>query len=90
VRGPQELEGPIAAGRRVGWVTLLYRGRKVQTLGLVTARAVPGSTVIQRVTHALGPALTALALVVVVLAAVLTGIWLRGSLARRPRPVSSR
>jgi serine-type D-Ala-D-Ala carboxypeptidase (penicillin-binding protein 5/6) len=90
VRGRQELEGPIAAGRRVGWVTLLYRGRKVQTLGLITARAVPGSTVIQRVTHALGPPLTALALVLVVVAAVLAGMWLRGSLARRPRPVSSR
>jgi len=87
---PKELEGPIAAGRRVGSVTVLYLGRKVQTLGLVTARAVPGSTVIQRVTHTLGPALTALALVVVVVGAVLAGIWLRGSLARRPRPVSSR
>jgi len=90
VHAPDELKGPIPAGRRVGSVSVLYLGHEVATLGLVPARAVPGSTVIQRVTHTLGPPLTALALVVVVLAAVLAGIWLRASLARRPRTVSSR
>jgi D-alanyl-D-alanine carboxypeptidase (penicillin-binding protein 5/6) len=90
VLAPDELKGPIPAGRRVGSVSVLYLRHEVATLGLVTARAVPGSTVIQRVTHTLGPPLTALALVVVVLAAVLAGIWLRASLARRPRTASSR
>jgi D-alanyl-D-alanine carboxypeptidase (penicillin-binding protein 5/6) len=90
VRAPKELEGPIPAGRRVGSVDVLYLGHKVQTLGLVTTRAVPGSTLVQRVTHALGPPLTALALLLVVLGAVLAGLWLRASIARRPRTVSSR
>jgi hypothetical protein len=51
---------------------------------------VPGSTLIQRVTHKLGPPLTALALLAVVLGAVLVGLGLRATLARRPRTVSSR
>jgi serine-type D-Ala-D-Ala carboxypeptidase (penicillin-binding protein 5/6) len=90
VHAPDELKGPIPAGRRVGSVSVLYLGHEVATRRLVTARAVPDTTVIQRVTHTLGPPLTALALVVVVLGAVLAGLWLRASLARRPRTVSSR
>ena len=90
VHAPKELEGPIPAGRRVGSVDVLYLGHKVKTLGLVTARAVPGSTLVQRVTHVLGPPLTALALLVVVLGGVLAGLRLRASFARRPRTISSR
>lgn len=90
VRIPDELEGPIAAGRRVGSVDVLYVGRKVRTLGLVTTRAVPGSSFVGRVTNSLGPVLTALALVVVVLGGVLAGIRLRSIFARRPGAVSSR
>jgi len=90
VHTPTQLEGPIPAGRRVGSVDVLYLGRKVNTLALVTTRTVPGSTLVQRVTHALGPSLTALALVLVVVGGVLVGVWLRASLARRPRAVSSR
>jgi D-alanyl-D-alanine carboxypeptidase (penicillin-binding protein 5/6) len=86
---PDQLEGPIAAGRRVGSVDVLYLGRKVKTLGLVTTRAVPGSTFVARLTDALGPALTALALVLLVLGGVLAGLMLRSVLRRNQRPVSS-
>ncbi|MFL5840202.1 MAG: D-alanyl-D-alanine carboxypeptidase family protein [Thermoleophilaceae bacterium] len=87
---PDELEGPIAAGRRVGSVDVLYLGRKVKTLGLVTTRAVPGSSFVGRLTDALGPALTALALALLVLGGVLAGLKLRSVLGRSQRTVSSR
>jgi D-alanyl-D-alanine carboxypeptidase (penicillin-binding protein 5/6) len=87
---PAELEGPIAAGRHVGSVDVLYVGRRVETLGLVTTRAVPGSTFVGRLTEALGPLLTALALAVLVGGGVLAGFRLRSVFARRRRTVSSR
>jgi D-alanyl-D-alanine carboxypeptidase (penicillin-binding protein 5/6) len=90
VHAPKQLEGPIAAGRRVGSVDVLYLGRRVKTLGLVTARAVPGSTIFARVMHPLGPLLTSLALMLVVLGGVLAGLRLRTVLGRGQRTVSSR
>jgi D-alanyl-D-alanine carboxypeptidase (penicillin-binding protein 5/6) len=87
---PAELEGPIAAGRHVGSIDVLYVGRRVETLGLVTTRAVPGSTFVGRLTEALGPLLTALALAVLVGGGVLAGFRLRSVFARRRRTVSSR
>jgi hypothetical protein len=62
----------------------------VKTLGLVTTREVPGSTLVSRVTQTLGPPLTALALLLVVLGGVLAGLRLRASFGRRPRTISSR
>jgi D-alanyl-D-alanine carboxypeptidase (penicillin-binding protein 5/6) len=90
LRVPSELEGPIAAGRRVGSVDVMYVGRRVKTLGLVTTRAVPGSTFVGRLTEALGPPLSALALIVLVLGGVLAGLKLRAVFGRRQRTVSSR
>ena len=87
---PKELEGPIEAGGRVGSVDVLYLGHRVKTLGLVTTRAVPGVSITQRFTDALGPPLTALALIVVVLGGVLAGLRLRAHFARRPKTASSR
>jgi D-alanyl-D-alanine carboxypeptidase (penicillin-binding protein 5/6) len=90
VHAPKELEGPIAAGRRVGSVDVLYLGHRVKTLGLVTTRDVPEAGLWRRITDALGPLLTALALIVVVLGGVLAGLKLRASFPRRPRTVSQR
>jgi D-alanyl-D-alanine carboxypeptidase (penicillin-binding protein 5/6) len=90
VHAPAELEGPLPAGRRVGSVDVLYLGRTVRTLGLVTRRTVPGSSVLTRVSDALGPPLTALALIMVVLGGVLIGLRLRAVFQRGERPVSSR
>jgi serine-type D-Ala-D-Ala carboxypeptidase (penicillin-binding protein 5/6) len=88
VHVPKELEGPIAAGRRVGSVDILYLGRRVKTLGLVTTRAVPGANIWQQMTSVLGPLLTALALLVVVVGGVLAGLRLR-AVVRRPKTLSS-
>jgi D-alanyl-D-alanine carboxypeptidase (penicillin-binding protein 5/6) len=90
VRAPKELEGPIPAGRRVGSVDVLYLGHKVKTLGLVTTRAVPEAGLVKRVTDDLGPPLSALALLLVVLGGVLAGLRLRASYTRRPKAVSQR
>jgi D-alanyl-D-alanine carboxypeptidase (penicillin-binding protein 5/6) len=90
VHAPSQLEGPIAAGRRVGSVDVLYLGRRVKTLGLVTAGAVPGSTLFARIMDPLGPVLTSLALLLVVLGGVLAGLRLRTVLGRGQRTVSSR
>jgi D-alanyl-D-alanine carboxypeptidase (penicillin-binding protein 5/6) len=90
IDAPAELDGPIPAGRRVGWVHVVYLGRTVRTLGLVTVKPVPGAGLITRITDALGPPLTAVALIVVVLGGVLTGVKLRSVLTRRQRAVSPR
>ena len=90
VHAPKQLEGPIAAGRRVGSVEVLYLGRRVKTLGLVTTRAVPGANIWQRISSGPGPLLTALALLLVVVGGVLAGLRLKAVFARRPKTVSSR
>jgi D-alanyl-D-alanine carboxypeptidase (penicillin-binding protein 5/6) len=90
VRAPQQLEGPIPAGRRVGSVDVRYAGHTVRTLGLVTTRAVPATSLVKRVTDSLGPLLTALALLLVVLGGVLAALRLRTFFTRRPKTVSSR
>jgi D-alanyl-D-alanine carboxypeptidase (penicillin-binding protein 5/6) len=86
---PAEIEGPLPAGRRVGSVDVLYVGRRIATLGLVTTRDAPATSVVSRVTHALGPVLTALALLLVVLGGVLAGLRVRAVFTRRPGTVSS-
>jgi serine-type D-Ala-D-Ala carboxypeptidase (penicillin-binding protein 5/6) len=87
---PKELEGPIAAGTRVGSVDVVYLGRKVKTLGLVTVRAVPGTSFVTRLTDAVGPWPTALALILVVVGGLLAGLKLRAVLTRGQGAVSSR
>jgi D-alanyl-D-alanine carboxypeptidase (penicillin-binding protein 5/6) len=90
VEAPTELAGPLPAGRRVGRVEVLFLGRPVRTLGLVTAREVPATSLVQEVTSSLGPPLTALALIVVVLGGVLLGLRLRAALARGQRTATPR
>jgi serine-type D-Ala-D-Ala carboxypeptidase (penicillin-binding protein 5/6) len=90
VHAPEELEGPIATGTRVGSVDVLYLGQKVKTLGLVTTREVPAAGLVKQVTDDLGRPLTALALLVLVLGGVLAGFTLRALFGRRPKTVSSR
>jgi D-alanyl-D-alanine carboxypeptidase (penicillin-binding protein 5/6) len=87
---PAELEGPLPAGRRVGSVDVRFAGHTVKELGLFTTRPVPATSVITRITHSLGPYLTALALALLVLGGVLAGLRLRAFLTRRPRTVSQR
>ena len=61
VRAPKEVEGPLAAGERVGSVTVLVDGRPVRRVALVTARDVPGAGTMRVLLSALGVPLTLLA-----------------------------
>ena len=77
VRAPEELEGPIPAGRRVGSVTVLVDGSPVRRIPLVTATDVPGAGTLRVLTSIVGVPLTLLAALAILLAAVLVAIRIR-------------
>jgi D-alanyl-D-alanine carboxypeptidase (penicillin-binding protein 5/6) len=66
VHAPSTLEGPIPAGRPVGSVSLVYRGRVVRTVPLVTAAKVPAASFPRKVVATLGAPFAALAFLVLV------------------------
>jgi D-alanyl-D-alanine carboxypeptidase (penicillin-binding protein 5/6) len=76
VQAPGTLDGPIPAGRRVGTVSLVYRGKVVRRAPLVTARAVPAAGFPRRIVATLGVPLTAVAFLVL-LAACLGALRVR-------------
>lgn len=82
---PEELEGPLPEGARVGSVALVYRGRTVRTAPLVTAAAVPEAGTVRRVTGTLGVPLTSLLVIVTVLAGMLVALRIRAVRRRRAR-----
>jgi D-alanyl-D-alanine carboxypeptidase (penicillin-binding protein 5/6) len=57
VGAPERLEGPLPAGARAGTVELRWRGRVVERVPLVTARAVPAPSLASRAGDAAGRAL---------------------------------
>ena len=66
VQAPSKVSGPIPAGRRLGSVALVYRGRVVRRVALVTATSVPAASLPRKVIATLGAPLAALALVALV------------------------
>lgn len=90
VTAPNELEGPIPAGRRVGTVEVLFLGKPVRKLGLVTGAEVPATGIVTRVTDRLGPALTALALILVAIGGLLAVLRLRAVMSRGQRTAAER
>jgi serine-type D-Ala-D-Ala carboxypeptidase (penicillin-binding protein 5/6) len=70
-RAPDELEGPLPAGERVGSVTVILDGRPVRRVGLVTASEVPGAGILRVLISVLGVPLTSLIVVAILSAAVL-------------------
>ena len=71
VDAPDELEGPLDAGERVGWVDVRRGGRTVRRVPLVTLAEVEGASFTRKVVRSGGWALTAVALLGIVLAAML-------------------
>jgi D-alanyl-D-alanine carboxypeptidase (penicillin-binding protein 5/6) len=71
VRAPDELKGPLAAGARVGTVTVLLDGRPVRRVALVTAEEVPGAGTFRVLLSWLGVPLTLLLAVAILVAVVL-------------------
>jgi serine-type D-Ala-D-Ala carboxypeptidase (penicillin-binding protein 5/6) len=61
VRAPEELEGPIARGERVGAVEVVYRDRVVRRVPLVTAMPVPEAGMWDKLSASLGESGLALA-----------------------------
>jgi D-alanyl-D-alanine carboxypeptidase (penicillin-binding protein 5/6) len=77
LRAPEELEGPLRAGERVGTVSVVVDGRTVRRVALVTAADVPGAGTLRVVISALGVPLTLLACIGILLAAGLAALRLR-------------
>ena len=75
---PSEIEGPMAAGTRVGTILVHQRGKVVDRVALVTAKAVSAPTLGQRVGDYLGRSSTRAVLVVLALCSLcLAFAWRR-------------
>jgi D-alanyl-D-alanine carboxypeptidase (penicillin-binding protein 5/6) len=85
VNAPEELEGPLPAGRRVGSVTVLVDGEPVRRVALVTATDVPGAGTLRVLVSELGVPLTILIALAILLAAVLVILRLRIRMIRIAR-----
>jgi serine-type D-Ala-D-Ala carboxypeptidase (penicillin-binding protein 5/6) len=77
VNAPDELEGPLAAGERVGSVTVLVDGRPVRRVALVTAAEVPGAGPLRVLMSDLGVPLTVLIALLIVVAVILAILRVR-------------
>jgi D-alanyl-D-alanine carboxypeptidase (penicillin-binding protein 5/6) len=77
VDAPDELEGPVAKGERVGSVTVLVDGREVRRVALVTAEDVPGAGPLRVLLSVLGVPLTVLIVLTILVAAVLALLRVR-------------
>jgi serine-type D-Ala-D-Ala carboxypeptidase (penicillin-binding protein 5/6) len=71
VKAPDELEGPLEAGVRVGTVTVLLDGRPARRVALVTAEEVPEAGTLRVLLSWLGVPLTLILVVAILVAAVL-------------------
>jgi hypothetical protein len=76
-KAPEELEGPLGAGERVGSVTVVVDGRPVRRVALVTAADVPGAGTLRVVVSELGVPLIVLIAVAVLFAVILAILRLR-------------
>jgi serine-type D-Ala-D-Ala carboxypeptidase (penicillin-binding protein 5/6) len=71
VNAPEEVEGPLEAGVRVGTVTVLIDGRLARRVALVTAEEVPGAGTLRVLLSWLGVPLTLILVLAILVAAVL-------------------
>jgi hypothetical protein len=71
VKAPDEVEGPLEAGARVGTVTVLLDGRPARRVALVTAEEVPEAGTLRVLLSWLGVPLTLILVVAILVAAVL-------------------
>jgi len=77
VHAPDEVSGPLAAGERVGFVTVFVDGERVRRVPLVTATDVPKAGTLRVLVSVLGVPLTVLAAVAILLGVVLLTLRLR-------------
>jgi D-alanyl-D-alanine carboxypeptidase (penicillin-binding protein 5/6) len=79
VDAPEELDGPLAEGERVGWVEVQRRGGTVRRVGLVTLTDVEGASLVRKVVRGLGTLLIVVILLGIVLAVILAMRRRRGN-----------
>jgi serine-type D-Ala-D-Ala carboxypeptidase (penicillin-binding protein 5/6) len=77
IRAPDQLEGPVPAGARVGTVTVLVDGERARRVALVTAAEVPEVGTLRVLFSEVGLVLTLLLAAAVLLGAVLVAMRLR-------------
>ena len=77
VNAPDELKGPLAAGERVGSVTVLVDGKRVRRVALVTAADVPGAGTLRVLLSDLGVPLTVLIALALLVAAIVAMLRFR-------------
>jgi serine-type D-Ala-D-Ala carboxypeptidase (penicillin-binding protein 5/6) len=77
IRAPDEVEGPLAKGTRVGSVTVFVDGEPVRRVALVTASDVPGAGTLRVLLSVLGVPLTVLLVLAILLGAALAAMMLR-------------
>jgi len=80
VDAPDEVEGPLARGTRVGAVSVLVDGERVRRVALVTAADVPKAGTLRVLFSALGVPLTVLLVLAILLGAALLALRLRARL----------
>jgi D-alanyl-D-alanine carboxypeptidase (penicillin-binding protein 5/6) len=80
---PGQLDGPLAAGARVGEVVLMRRGRAIARTPLVTAAPVAQASLADRLGHFLGSAVVLLLLAVVVVSTLQLALMRRRATRRR-------
>jgi len=85
VHAPDELVGPLPAGRRVGSVTVLEHGHPARTVPLVAASEVPAAGTLRKLTWTLGWPLTLLLAL-----GILGGIAVTARRLRRGRKAAAR
>jgi D-alanyl-D-alanine carboxypeptidase (penicillin-binding protein 5/6) len=86
IGAPKKVSGPLPAGRRIGAVEVVYRGRVVGRTALVTSRSVPRPSVPQRVRAWLGHGSTLLLLAFLAVCTVLLVVLRRRVLRTRRAP----
>ena len=77
ISAPEEVEGPLEAGTRVGSVTLFVDGERVRRVALVTAADVPEAGTVRVLTSVVGVPLTVVLVLAILLGAALVALTLR-------------
>jgi D-alanyl-D-alanine carboxypeptidase (penicillin-binding protein 5/6) len=85
VNAPMELEGPLAAGTPVGELEVVYRGRVVRTVPLVTASPVRGAGLVRKAVASVGGLGAAVALLALLGVVALLALRIRTGRGSRER-----
>jgi serine-type D-Ala-D-Ala carboxypeptidase (penicillin-binding protein 5/6) len=83
---PAELDGPLPKGARVGTIEVRWRGKPVDRVALVTARAIEQASLLQRLDGFIGRTLLVVAVAVLALGSLQLVLLRRRRLQRRRRP----